>query len=238
MKCASSICSREFVQKTGAHRYCSRKCRNRAYGDTLRLGPLDTGERRCARAACNAPFLPRRHHQRYCTTRCGVRAYNSLHRAEKATRRATKVERHPNTELIYELRQEVGPMRCIYCETRLTSAKAYKCNDRECRASYQRDYAAIRRKRAKEATPPLPTRPCACGCGTSFTPSTPGQLYADPRHTKKHLQRKWNAERSAIRKQARETGQVARDIRFKNGRGKGILFARGVRLPGREYAAG
>ena len=239
MKCASATCPNDFTPKSGSHRYCSRRCAHREYGASLYgggVGPL--AERTCAYAKCRAPFTPRIRPQRFCSTKCGVGAYNALPRAEKASRRSTKVQRHPNTELIHELRQEVGPMRCIYCEARLTSVKAYICEDRECRSSYHRDYAAIRRKRAKEARPPLAERLCACGCGTSFTPTVAGQLYADPKHTRKHLQRKWNAERSAIRKEARESGQTARNITFRAGRGKGILFARGVRLPGREYAAG
>lgn len=238
MKCAFFKCTNDVVPKTGSHRYCSRRCSHRAYATSMYGGSGEMSERTCAHTTCKTPFTPRTRQQRFCSPRCGVRAYNALSKTEKESRRSTKVHRHPNTELIHALRQDVGPMRCVYCETRLTSVRAYICKDPECRLSYQRDYAAIRRKRAKEARPPMAERLCACGCGARFAPATSGQLYADPKHTKKHLQRKWNAERSAMRKKARESGQVGRNVGVSKGRGKGILFAGGKRLAGREYAAG
>lgn len=240
MKCGSRSCTRDFRPRAEGHRYCSRKCAQREYSASL-YGSSPTPEgMTCARAQCGARFTPRAKHQRFCSTACGVRTYNALPKAEKHSRRATKAQRHPNTELIHALRQEVGPMRCIYCEERLTSVKAYICKDPECRSSYHRDYAAIRRKRAREALPIAQPaeRECKCGCGARFVPKYSTQLFLDPKHTRAHVHRIWRAKRSAARAEARASGRATGSSAFRTRRGKGILFAKGTRLQGREYAAG
>lgn len=227
MKCARVGCANDVMPRTDKHRFCSRRCARRARSKPA-FGTEGPVERRlCAYAACREPFAPRRNSHRFCSTRCGVRSYNAIPTPEKSARRATKVLRHPNTALIHELRQEVGPMRCIYCEVPLRSVKAYICKDKECRTSYMRDYAAILRKRAKEARPAPTERQCKCGCGEPFVPSAGGQLYARTSHTRKHGQKLWREERKRLRA-----------TNAKKPRGPSILFGAGRALPGGTYAAG
>lgn len=227
-KCA--LCGKPFDSFGYKHRFCSEKCRNKSYARTRwnqRAIPEPLAPRRCAHVPCNKEFQTVRSDHRFCTPRCGVKAYNLIPKAERDARRLTKAQRHPNTALFAELRAEVGPGKCIYCERRIASVKAYICHDPKCLTEYRRDYGTMRRKHAKEARPPLPERKCKCGCGASFVPAAGGQLYASAEHTRKHGRALWSAEKRRRRAEAP-----------KGPHGPGVLFGKGRALAGRRYAAG
>lgn len=227
---ACAECGTPFSARNCRHRFCSLECQSKACLQrrrNKRVAPEPLTTRRCALDSCGTEFQPTRAFQRFCSHRCGVTSYNRIPESERKVRRLTKVERHPNTLLFAEMRADVGPGKCIYCEKRVRSVKAYICGGAECLTDYRRDYGTMRRKREKEARPTPAERACKCGCGAMFVPPNGWQLYVSETHTRKRSREYWREERRRQR-----AGKA------KKPRGPSILFGQGRALPGGTYAAG
>jgi hypothetical protein len=78
-------------------------------------------------------------------------------RAKKrsAQRRVGKVARHPNTVLIWELREQMDAEGkaglCIYCEERLPPMRTLICPTPECELLYNNDWRRAQRMLQRQA---------------------------------------------------------------------------------------
>jgi hypothetical protein len=94
----------------------------------------------CA-CGCGTTFTPAIFGTRYLNEE---HCQNHVHRLRRAERRVGKTERHPNTILIWRLRDEMDAEGkaglCIYCEEILAKHRTHICDEPECVRLYNSDW--------------------------------------------------------------------------------------------------
>lgn len=167
MKLCECGCQKELNsrQKRWASEACFRQVRL-ATETAKRATSLQFFTKPCA-CGCGRTFTSRKPSRRFFSVQCAKNLWGRLPRGAREAHRATKVLRHPNTALIHEARADTPKGECIYCPSSTSSPMAFTCGGAECRREYQRDYCAMRRKRAKEAEGRKEVA-CRCGCGNRF----------------------------------------------------------------------
>lgn len=145
---------------------------------------------------CGRTVTSRKPSRKFSSHQCGKNYWGRRPLSERAARRCGKPLRHPNTALIHEARADTPPGECIYCDKKTTSSRAFTCGSAQCRTDYQRDYAVMRHKRAKEARGRKEVV-CRCGCGERFIQER-GRVYA-PGHWVEARRKKQAARRRRAR---------------------------------------
>jgi len=141
---------------------CSGTCRPRARGAgkcgacRVREWRLRAGqvlEVTCA-CGCGAVFVPAIFGTRYLNE---AHYQDHIHAQRRAATREGKVRRHPNTILIWQMRDEMDADGkkglCIYCEASLPNGRTHICTSRECASLYNSDWKrgrAMLKRLAKE----------------------------------------------------------------------------------------
>ena len=143
----SNGCGRTFLRRNHTALGLCKTCDKQR----IRATPFRRKRRRCA-CGWKARFRAVRESHIYATPKCKWRLTS---KRQWDARRLTKVSRHPNTVLIWELRREMDAQGkrgyCIYCEEGLAPKQVLICSDPDCATLYNDDWRRGKRMLERQA---------------------------------------------------------------------------------------